>query len=125
MDTLTIVLLAAIALLILVLVLALTRRGSSEAEAMRQQLALALSQQAETVQRVERSLREQEQALSKVVHERLDRTEKATGQIVTDLRERLVRIDEAQKKIGELSTQVVSLQEVLSNKQARGAFGEV
>ena len=125
MDALTIVLLAAIALLILVLVLALTRRGSGEAEAMRQQLALALSQQAETVQRVERSLREQEQALSKVVEERLDRTEKATGQIVTDLRERLVRIDEAQKKIGELSTQVVSLQEVLSNKQARGAFGEV
>ena len=36
-----------------------------------------------------------------------------------------MRIDEAQKKIGELSTQVVSLQEVLSNKQARGAFGEV
>ena len=57
--------------------------------------------------------------------ERLDRSEKATGQVVTDLRERLVRIDEAQKKIGELSTQVVSLQEILTNKQARGAFGEV
>ena len=125
MDILTIVLLAAVALLILMLILVLTRRGGGEAETMRQQLALALSQQAETVQRVERSLREQEQALSKVVGERLDRTEKATGQIVTDLRERLVRIDEAQKKIGELSTQVVSLQEVLSNKQARGAFGEV
>jgi DNA recombination protein RmuC len=127
MDILTIVLLAAVALLFLVLVLVLARRGgnSREAETMRQQLALALSQQAETVQRVERSLREQEQALSKVVDERLDRTEKATGEIVTDLRERLVRIDEAQKKIGELSTQVVSLQEVLSNKQARGAFGEV
>ena len=66
-----------------------------------------------------------EAARHEVVAERLDRTEKATGQIVTDLRERLVRIDEAQKKIGDLSTQVVSLQEVLSNKQARGAFGEV
>jgi len=127
MDALTIVLLAAVALLALVLVVVLLRQGGNgrEAEQMRQQLALALSQQAETVQRVERSLREQEQALSKVVDERLDRTEKATGQIVTDLRERLARIDEAQKKIGELSTQVVSLQEVLSNKQARGAFGEV
>jgi DNA recombination protein RmuC len=125
MDVLTIVLLAAVALLILVLVFVLARQRGGEAEAVRQQLALALSQQAETVQRVERSLREQELALGKVVAERLDRTEKATGQIVTDLRERLVRIDEAQKKIGELSTQVVSLQEVLSNKQARGAFGEV
>ena len=126
MDLLTIILLAIVVLLGVMLAVILLRQGSSrEAEQMRQQLGLALSQQAETVQRVERSLREQEQALSKVVHERLDRTEKATGQIVTDLRERLVRIDEAQKKIGELSTQVVSLQEVLSNKQARGAFGEV
>jgi DNA recombination protein RmuC len=126
MDLLTIILLAIVVLLGVALAMILLRQGSSrEAEQMRQQLSLALSQQADTVQRVERSLREQEQALSKVVHERLDRTEQATGQIVTDLRERLVRIDEAQKKIGELSTQVVSLQEVLSNKQARGAFGEV
>jgi DNA recombination protein RmuC len=126
MDLLTITLLAIVVLLGVALAVILLRQGSGrDAEQMRQQLSLALSQQAETVQRVERSLREQEQALSKVVHERLDRTEKATGQIVTDLRERLVRIDEAQKKIGDLSTQVVSLQEVLSNKQARGAFGEV
>lgn len=127
MDILSIALLAAVVLLALLLVVVLMRQGGGNREAeqrMQQQLALALSQQAETVQRVEKSLREQEQALAKVVAERLDRTEKATGQIVTDLRERLVRIDEAQKKIGELSTQVVSLQEVLSNKQARGAFGE-
>ena len=126
MDLLTITLLVIVVLLGVALAVVLLRQGSSrEAEQMRHQLSLALSQQAETVQRVERSLREQEQALSKAVGERLDRTEKATGQIVTDLRERLVRIDEAQKKIGDLSTQVVSLQEVLSNKQARGAFGEV
>ncbi len=41
------------------------------------------------------------------------------------LKERLVVIDSAQKNIAELSGQVVGLQEVLSNKQARGAFGEV
>src|SRR5262245_40810395 len=125
MDTLTLALLAAIVLLVLSVIFLVVRRSGEETEAVRRQLAMALSQQAETVQRVERSLREQEQALSKVVHERLERTEKATGQIVTDLRERLARIDEAQRKIGELSIQVVSLQEVLSNKQARGAFGEV
>jgi DNA recombination protein RmuC len=126
MDYLIIGLLGAVALLLLALLfVTLRRRDGETAEALRHQLALALGQQAETVQRVERSLREQEQALSKVVAERLDRSEQATGQIVTDLRERLVRIDEAQRKIGELSTQVVSLQEVLSNKQARGAFGEV
>src|SRR5882757_2330268 len=131
MDILTIILLCLVLLLVAALAVIMLRQADlsqdrgREAEQMRQQLSLALSQQAETVQRVERSLREQEQALSKAVGERLDRTDKATGQIVTDLRERLVRIDEAQKKIGDLSTQVVSLQEVLSNKQARGAFGEV
>src|SRR5215510_12316043 len=125
MDTLTLALLAAIVLLVLSVIFLVVRRSGEETEAVRRQLALALTQQAETVQRVERSLREQEQALAKVVAERLDKSEKATGQVVTDLRERLARIDEAQKKIGELSTQVVGLQEILSNKQARGAFGEV
>src|SRR3981081_1578577 len=125
MDILLPRLLVALPLLLVgVLFLLLGRRNGdrSEAETMRQQLALAMSQQAETVQRVERSLRGQEQALAKVVGERLDRTDKATGQIVTDLRERLVRIDEAQKKIGDLSTQVVSLQEAPSNKKARRAL---
>ena len=126
MDFLLYAFLALIALLLIGLIVLLLRRGDNrETQAVRQHLEMALSQQAETVQRVERSLREQEQALSKVVSERLDRSEKATGQVVTDLRERLARIDEAQRKIGELSTQVVGLQEVLSNKQARGAFGEV
>jgi DNA recombination protein RmuC len=122
MDTLSIVLLIALVLLAIGLAAVLLRQGNGRnGEGLRQQqMALA-----DTVQRVEQSLREQERALTAVVSERLDRTERATGQIVTDLRERLVRIDEAQKKIGDLSTQVVSLQEVLSNKQARGAFGEV
>ena len=126
MDILLYALLAVIALLVVGLIVLMLRRGDNrEAEAVRRHLEMTLNQQVETVQRVERSLREQEQALSKVVSERLDRSEKATGQVVTDLRERLARIDESQKKIGELSTQVVGLQEILSNKQARGAFGEV
>jgi DNA recombination protein RmuC len=120
MDLLVYFLLAVIALLLVGLMIVLLRRGDSREQGARHELVLA-----DTIQRVERSLREQEQALAKVVHERLDRNEQTTGQVVTDLRERLVKIDEAQKKIGELSTQVVGLQEILSNKQARGAFGEV
>src|SRR5258708_33791292 len=104
MDIVTIVLLCLVLVLVVTLAVVLMRQGDSrqdrgrEAQQMREQLALALSQQAETVQRVERSLREQEQALSKAVGERLDRTEKATGQIATALRERLVRIPEARKE---------------------------
>jgi DNA recombination protein RmuC len=126
MDFIVVGLLAVLALLLAALLVVILRRSSSrEADAVSGHLQLAIAQQAETVQRVERSLRDQEQALSRVVNERLERSEKTTGQIVTDLRERLARIDEAQKKIGDLSTQVVSLQQILTNKQARGAFGEV
>ena len=115
MDILIYVLLAVILALGAALAILVTRRADTRAQG-----ALA-----DTVQRVEQSLREQERTLSGLVNERLERSEKATGQIVTDLRERLARIDEAQKKIGDLSTQVVSLQHILTNKQARGAFGEV
>ena len=44
---------------------------------------------------------------------------------MTDLKERLAVIDAAQKNITDLSSQVVGLQDILSNKQARGAFGEI
>ena len=59
------------------------------------------------------------------IAEALGKSADATLNTMGDLRERLGKIDEAQKKIAELSTQVVGLQDILSNKQARGAFGEV
>ena len=104
MDILVPGLLVALALLlVVVLFLLLGRRAGdrSEAEAMRQQLALAMSQQAETVQRVERSLREQEQALAKVVAERLDRTEKAQAEPVGKLariQESIDRLEQRQQQ---------------------------
>jgi DNA recombination protein RmuC len=48
-----------------------------------------------------------------------------TTQTFGDILKRLALIDEAQKKITELSGNVVSLQEVLADKRSRGAFGEV
>ena len=64
-------------------------------------------------------------AVSKSVDEGLQKNTAKTTETLTDLRERLAKIDIAQQKISSLSEQVVSLQEVLSNKQARGAFGEI
>jgi DNA recombination protein RmuC len=81
-------------------------------------------------------LQTQERSLARTVETRLadmakrldDGLQQATHrQTVTlaDLRERLAVIDTAQRTITELSAQVVSLQDVLANKQARGAFGEI
>ena len=60
-----------------------------------------------------------------LVEKRLEQGFKKTTETFTDIVKRLALIDEAQKKITELSTNVVGLQEILADKRSRGAFGEV
>lgn len=60
-----------------------------------------------------------------LVEKRLEEGFKKTTETFTDILKRLALIDEAQKKITELSSDVVSLQEILADKRSRGAFGEV
>ena len=73
--------------------------------------------------------------LSQTVNERLDAVTQALGQSMQTstqhtvenlqkLNERLAVIDSAQKNLTDLTSQVTSLRDVLSNKQARGAFGQ-
>ncbi len=59
------------------------------------------------------------------VKENLDQGFKKTNETFNSVIERLARIDEAQKKIELLSKNVVSLQDVLTDKKSRGIFGEV
>jgi DNA recombination protein RmuC len=59
------------------------------------------------------------------VTERLDEGFKKTNETFTSVMTRLATIDEAQKKIDSLTTNMVSLQELMGDKRSRGAFGEV
>ena len=59
------------------------------------------------------------------VNERLDENFEKTNKTFTSVIERLSKIDEAQKKIEGLSTDIVSLQSILTDKKTRGIFGEV
>ena len=59
------------------------------------------------------------------VNERLDQNFEKTNKTFTSVLERLSKIDEAQKKIDNLSNDIVSLQNVLTDKKTRGIFGEV
>jgi DNA recombination protein RmuC len=63
--------------------------------------------------------------ISSQVEQRLADGFEKTTKTFSDILKRLALIDDAQKKITELSTNVVSLQEVLADKRSRGAFGEV
>ena len=59
------------------------------------------------------------------VEERLSEGFEKTNKTFANILERLSKIDEAQKKIDSLSTNIVSLQDVLTDKKSRGTFGEV
>lgn len=59
------------------------------------------------------------------VNERLDENFEKTNKTFTSVLERLSKIDEAQKKIDNLSTDIVSLQSILTDKKTRGIYGEV
>ena len=69
-----------------------------------------------------------EERLAKVqlqMTENLSHSSRRTAQSLGDLQQRLSTIDKAQEKITKLSGDVLSLQDILSNKQTRGAFGEI
>lgn len=63
--------------------------------------------------------------ISAQVEKRLAEGFEKTTATFTDIIKRLALIDEAQKKMAELSINVVSLQDLLADKRSRGAFGEV
>ena len=59
------------------------------------------------------------------MRETLSGSSEKTTKSLTELQERLATIDKAQTNIEKLSGDVLSLQDILSNKQTRGAFGEI
>jgi DNA recombination protein RmuC len=135
-----------LALLLLVIVVArggaARTREAEDASQRTEDLELRLADmarvQAETVGRLQtmgEGLAARQSDLARLVNERLDAvsgrigqsmeaTTKQTVERLQHLHERLALIDNAQKNLNELSSQVTSLRDVLSNKQARGAFGQ-
>lgn len=95
----------------------------------RQQVKEALSEYAvELGKRVDKLTLTTENKLKEInqqVEKRLTEGFEKTNETFSDIIKRLALIDAAQKKITELSTNVVSLQEILNDKRSRGAFGEV
>jgi len=124
---------AALALLVLVVIVAVhmsrRRREAHESDAQLAELKVRLQTLAEiSVSR--------HGELARAVNERLDRmthrvgsdlteTARKTTDSIAKLHERLAVIDSAQKNLTDLSSNMISLQEILANKQARGAFGQM
>jgi DNA recombination protein RmuC len=76
---------------------------------------------ADNAMRSQRSLTEMQERMRESLHG----SSKQTATSLTQLQERLAAIDKAQDNITKLSGDVLGLQDILSNKQTRGAFGEI
>ena len=76
---------------------------------------------ADNAARSTRALAEMQERMKDTLHG----SSKQTATSLTQLQERLAAIDKAQDNITKLSGDVLSLQDILSNKQTRGAFGEI
>lgn len=136
MDPVLLAALAALFVALAALVIVLLRRGDGAMAALAGRLSQMAESQAAQQAALAARMQEQERALAKAIEDRLadfgkrvgDRLQEQTAQATQsmgELKERLAVIDAAQKNITELSSQVVGLQDILSNKQARGRFGEV
>lgn len=92
------------------------------------ELATRLSEFSETQIRergeLTRNLNDRLDQVSRSVTHNISETSEKTGKSLADLTQRLALIDAAQKDISALSGQVIGLQQILDNKQARGSFGE-
>ncbi len=77
--------------------------------------------QAKMVEAMERRLEEVQKGMAETLHGTSTRTARSLG----ELQQKLDQIDRAQAKIEQLSGNVLSLQDILSNKQRRGLFGEI
>jgi DNA recombination protein RmuC len=124
------IILSALALLGVVAILVLQLRPKPAApvaqpdpriDALSGQLQQLAAHQAGSQEAMDRRLTE----FGNRVADRLQQSSSEAGKSLSELKERLAVIDEAQKKLDGLAGQMVGLQDILSNKQSRGAFGEI
>ena len=103
----------------------LSEQGKAQQETLQNSLKNSALQLIASVETLTKSVDKRLEAITGKVQERLDEGFKKTNQTFVSVMERLATIDEAQKKIDGLTTNMVSLQELLGDKRSRGAFGEL
>ena len=103
----------------------LAEQARADRELLESGLGRATAQLSGSMESLTRIISERLEQISGRVSERLDEGFRKTNETFISVMARLATIDEAQKKIDGLTTNVVSLQELLGDKKARGAFGEV
>ena len=103
----------------------LAEQGKAEQELIQSTMRNATLQLTSSIEALTKTVDGRLEQIGGKVSERLDEGFKKTNETFVSVMARLATIDEAQKKIDGLTSNVVSLQELLGDKRSRGAFGEV
>jgi len=103
----------------------LAEESRAEQELIQNTMHRSTQQFTAAIEGLTKKIDERLEQISGRVSERLDEGFRKTNETFVNVMTRLATIDEAQKKIEGLTSNVVSLQELLGDKRARGAFGEV
>ena len=103
----------------------LSEHARADRELLQSGLSAGSQQLSLSIQSLTTSVNEKLDLITGHVNTRLDEGFKKTNETFANVMARLATIDEAQKKIDGLTTNVVSLQQLLGDKKSRGAFGEV
>ena len=103
----------------------LAEQGRADQELIQNSFRNATQHLAASVEALSKTVDGRLEQIGGKVNDRLDEGFKKTNETFVSVMSRLATIDEAQKKIDGLTTNMVSLQELLGDKRSRGAFGEV
>jgi len=103
----------------------LTEQGREDQKLIQDAFRNATQHLANSIETLSKTVDGRLELIGGKVNERLDEGFKKTNETFVSVMARLATIDEAQKKIDGLTTNMVSLQELLGDKRSRGAFGEV
>ncbi len=103
----------------------LAEQGREDQKLIQDSFRNATQHLASSIEMLEKKVDGRLEQIGGKVNERLDEGFKKTNETFVSVMARLATIDEAQKKIDGLTTNMVSLQELLGDKRSRGAFGEV
>lgn len=103
----------------------LSEQGKAQQVMMHDTMLKATTTLTQTIESLSKVVDTRLEEIGGKVSERLEEGFRKTNETFVSVMERLATIDEAQKKIDGLSTNMVSLQELLGDKRSRGAYGEV
>lgn len=103
----------------------LAEQGKAEQALIQDTMLKATAQLTTSIEALTKAVDQRLETIGGKVSERLEEGFKKTNETFVNVMTRLATIDEAQKKIDGLTSNMVSLQELLGDKRSRGAFGEV